>query len=377
MCPPTSYPTTTYTESIENTSTTSTWQLRLSDPIDCLNAAAGRDAVQLRRLRPGLEPVRATQPDQDRDQHDAGRRRAGVAELRLAAAPRGRRNAQRPDAHDRAGDRAHAVFAGRRRRRERAVPRHERAGRRRLGRQHRAGPEGTVTLSTQLRPTTRVGRRCAGAGHREQHRARHAARRRLPGRHRGGRAERVASTLANGNLQVATTKAFTPTHTLQAAPTDPILVDLGARSTGTLAPKVLVIEDSAATFWNAFTLKSFTLPNTPTNADRVQVDAQTGQGAQAVWTSGTPTTIATAALPAGVTAAAVTGLRFTYTRADGGAFAASANAVNVRLSVSLRSALRDGSRPGDLERRRRRRCPARPPPARSPTPCSPTPRTTR
>ncbi|MGO4301657.1 DUF5979 domain-containing protein [Leifsonia sp. RAF41] len=342
--PATSYPTTTYTESIENTSTTSTWQLRLSDPIDCLNAAQGAAPCSFDAYVPASNPferlnltkiainttlatgVQASQSSVSL-LHRATDGTLSVQTLTIAQAA-----ALTPSSlADVVG--VSVLFRGT-----------NAQGVDGSGGSIAPGQKATVTLSTQLRPTTRSGSAALvpGTVNNTAHGTLHDD---VYPDTIAADSQSASVALANGNLQVATTKAFTPTHTLQAAPTDPILVDLGARSTGTLAPKILVIEDSAATFWNAFTLKSFALPNTPTNADRVQVDAQTGQGSQAVWTSGTPTTIATAALPAGVTAAAVTGLRFTYTRADGMAFAASASAVNVRLSVSLRSSLRDGSGP--------------------------------
>lgn len=341
--PATSYPSTVYTTTIANTSTSNTWQLRLSDPVDCTNAATTApcvfgaydpaanplDKLNLTKIAVDLSAAPGVQTSLSVVSllHRAADGTLSTTTLTIAQAT-AQTAAQLSDVvgvsvllrgtNAQGGNGTGATIA--------------------------PGQKATVTLTTQLRQTSRAAAVAPTAGtfvntvfgalHDDVYPTVQAA-----------DTQSASVTLANGNLQVATAKTFTPTSTLQANPTNPIQVNLRARSTGTLAPKSLVIEDSTTTFWNAFTLTGFAIPNVPTGADRVTIDAQTGQGVAATWHTGSPTTIATASLPSGTAAADVTGLRFTFTRADGSSFAASNNADNVRLSVSLRTQLRDGSGP--------------------------------
>ncbi|MGO4535762.1 DUF5979 domain-containing protein [Leifsonia sp. 2MCAF36] len=341
--PASAYPTTTYTTTATNTSNSNTWQLRLSDPTECTNAtttdpcvfppydASGNPFEQLTLTTIALDLSQATgvQPSQSSVSllHRAADGTETTQTLGLAAAT-ALTPAQLSDVVA-----VSALFRG-------------------TNAQGADGTGGTIApnqkvtlkLTAQLRATTRTGGTVPvpstidNTAHATLHDDVYPV-------VQAQDAQSAAVTLENGNLQVTTAKSFNPATTLQSKPVDPIQVNLRARSTGTLSPKVLVIEDADASFWNAFTLSSFSLPNTPTGADRVQVDAQTGQGSSAQWQVGTPTTIGSAALPAGISAGDVTGLRFTYTRADGGPFAASNNVDEVTLNLSLRTTLRDGSGP--------------------------------
>lgn len=341
--PASDYPSTTYTTTATNTSTSNTWQLRLSDPTECLNAAStapcqfapydasGNPFEQLTLTGIGIDLTKAPGVQASQSSVSLQHRAADGTETTetldiadaLALTP-----AQLADVVG-----VSALFRG-------------------TNAQGATGTGGsiapqqtvTLTLNAQLRKATRVGGASPApslidnSAHATLHDDVYPSVQAADG-------QSATVTLENGNLQVVTGKSFNPTSTLQAKPADPIQVDLKARSTGTLSPKVLVIEDADDSFWNAFTLKSFSLPNTPTGADRVQVDVRTGQGASAQWQTGTPTAIAAAALPSGVAAADVTGLRFTYTRADGAAFAAAEDLDDVTLNLSLRTTLRDGSGP--------------------------------
>ncbi|MDR6972050.1 DUF5979 domain-containing protein [Leifsonia shinshuensis] len=341
--PASAYPTTTYTTTATNTSTSNTWQLRLSDPTECVNAAttdpcvfapydaAGNPFEQftLTKIAVDLSQAAGVQPSQSSVSvlHRAADGTETTETLTLAQA-QALTSAQLSDVVA-----VSALLRG-------------------TNAQGADGTGGTIapqqtvglTLTAQLRTTTRTGG-AAPAPSTVNNTAHATLHDDVYPAVQAADAQSAAVTLQNGNLQVTTGKTFNPTSTLQAKPADPIQVNLRARSTGTLSPKLLVIEDSDDSFWNAFTLKSFTLPNTPTGADRVQVDARTGQGASAQWQSGTPTALGSAALPAGVAAADVTGLRFTYSRADGAAFAASNDVDEVTLALSLRTTLRDGSGP--------------------------------
>lgn len=341
--PAASYPTTVYTTTIANTSTSSTWQLRISDPVDCTNAAttAPCDFGTYDAAANPLDKLNLTKIAVDLSSAAGVQTSLSVVSLLHRTADGSLSTTTHTIAQATAltaSQLADVVGVS-------VLLRGTNAqGTDGTGATIASGQKATVTLTTQLRPTSRAAGAAPTAGtfvntvygalHDDVYPAVQAT-----------DTQSASVTLANGNLQVATAKTFTPTSTLQASPTNPIQVNLRARATGTLAPKILVIEDSAPTFWNAFTLTGFAIPNVPTGADRVTIDAQTGQGASATWTSGTATTIATASLPSGVAAADVTGLRFTFTKADGTSFTASNNADNVRLSVSLRSQLRDGSGP--------------------------------
>lgn len=343
--PGTAYPTTTYTTTIENTSTTNTWQLRLSDPVQCTNAAANAPCVfgpyvaasnpfetlNLTAIKIDLTNAAGVQPSLSQVSllHRAADGTLSTENVSLAAA-----------AAKSATDLSDVVGVS-------VLLRGTNAqGADGSGGSIAPGQKATVTFATQLRDTARttgvtpipstVPNTAFGTLHDEVYPTADA-----------GDSDSANVALVSGNIAVTARKSITPTSTLQANPVSPITVLLGARSTGTISPKVLVVEDSKATFWNAFTLGSFSIPTAPTGANRVLVEAQTGQGAGATWhgTSGTPTTLAAAALPSDVTAADVTGLRFTFSRADGASFAASNNVDNIQLKVSLRSTLRDGSGP--------------------------------
>ncbi|SDH71395.1 conserved repeat domain-containing protein [Leifsonia sp. 98AMF] len=341
--PASAYPSTTYATTATNTSTSKTWQLRLSDPTECVNATTSDPCVfaPYDAAANPFEQLNLTKIVVDLSQAPGVQTSASSVSLLHLAADGSTTTQTVTLAQAMAltpADLSDVVAVS-------ALLRGTNA-------QGTDGTGGTIapqqkvglTLTAQLRKTTRTGgtapvpstilNNAHATLHDDVYPAVQAA-----------DEQGVMVTLQNGNLQVTTGKTFNPTSTLQANPVDPIQVNLRARSTGTLSPKVLVIEDADDSFWNAFTLKSFTLPNTPTGADRVQVDARTGQGANAQWQSGTPTAIGSAALPAGVAVADVTGLRYTYTRADGAAFSASEDKDDVRLNVSLRTTLRDGSGP--------------------------------
>ncbi|WP_284294953.1 DUF5979 domain-containing protein [Luteimicrobium album] len=118
----------------------------------------------------------------------------------------------------------------------------------------------------------------------------------------------------------------------------------------------MVIEDVSPTFWNQYDLSSLTEPDFTHPIDRVQVDAFTGAtfttdgdgnlvATGGSWTTGSPS--ATAALPDGVNAADVQGLRFTFTRADEAAWENPASPNQpVKFQVVRRAELRSG---GPLE----------------------------
>jgi uncharacterized repeat protein (TIGR01451 family) len=338
--PAADYPSTTYTTTVTNTSNSKTWQLRLSDPTECVNAASSAPCV-FAPYDPATNPfeqLTLTKIDIDLSRAPGVQSsQSSVSLLHRAADGTLTTETLTIDQAKELGkdELADVVAVSLLLRGTNAQGADSTGG--------TIAPEqqATMKLDAQLRKQTRTGGTAPvpsaidNTAHATLYDDVYPAT-------QAADESGVEVTLENGNLRVTTGKSFNPSSTLQAKPADPITVDLRARSTGTLSPKVLVIEDADDTFWNAFTLKSFTLPNTPTGADRVQVDARTADGR---WHTGTPVATGSATLPDGVSAADVTGLRFTYTRADGDAFAASDDKVNVRLALSLRSQLRDGSGP--------------------------------
>ncbi|RLP80710.1 isopeptide-forming domain-containing fimbrial protein [Mycetocola lacteus] len=159
--------------------------------------------------------------------------------------------------------------------------------------------------------------------------------------------------LANLNIGITTTKSFSPqvqyaqippsAPNYADEPWDSITMTLSARPTGSARPAKMVVTDDTTTFWNAYRFVDFA-PGFKLTAPilRVQVDAlvggtyDTSGGGNplslngATWTLGTPA--ATPALPAGVTADQVRGLRFTFTRTDGSQWE---NPANPRQEIPL------------------------------------------
>ncbi|WP_460569480.1 hypothetical protein [Humibacter soli] len=153
--------------------------------------------------------------------------------------------------------------------------------------------------------------------------------------------------LVQGQLDITASKSIDPQSVLEANRTDPVTVTLGAAQgpDATVPTNQVTIEDSDQGFWNDFQLTSLSAADVtlPAGADQVEVDVQLN--GSTTWTTGTSG--ATAALPAGVNPADVTGIRFVFDRADGGLFsntappqAFSASAV---LHVQLRDTARDGT----------------------------------
>ncbi|OIV37100.1 hypothetical protein BIV57_12735 [Mangrovactinospora gilvigrisea] len=121
---------------------------------------------------------------------------------------------------------------------------------------------------------------------------------------------------------------------------------LSIRNTGNMSAKLLRMTDRDADFFDAVDLVSIKSNQMPAGADRVQIDAYVG----GKWVNGTPS--ASAALPAGVNAADVTGIRATYTSTstfnDGYTItpcAADSCTGKLVLDVSPRPALRSSGGP--------------------------------
>lgn len=152
-------------------------------------------------------------------------------------------------------------------------------------------------------------------------------------------------SLTTGALGVTAAKTISPSTLLERDRTAPVTVTLTATpGAATAATHQVTITDDDPAFWNRFALTGLSAGDVtlPAGADRVRVDAQTGGGS--TWIIGTPA--ATASLP---TAAAgqVTGLRFTFLRADGALLSRAAVpagfTATVVLHVALLGVARDGS----------------------------------
>ncbi|WP_116995369.1 DUF11 domain-containing protein [Desertimonas flava] len=89
-------------------------------------------------------------------------------------------------------------------------------------------------------------------------------------------------------------------------------ITLRVANTGNLSARYLRIIEDDADFFDAVDFAGFGTITAPAGANRVQVDAFAG----GTWIAGTPTTVGSPTLPAGVAPEDVRGLRFTFTSTD-------------------------------------------------------------
>ncbi|WP_238439446.1 hypothetical protein [Microbacterium sp. JZ31] len=124
--------------------------------------------------------------------------------------------------------------------------------------------------------------------------------------------------LVDGELDVTAAKTISPGSLLEKDRANPVTVALEATDgDATVATQEVVIEDVDQNFWSRFRLVSVDGVQLPRGADQVRVDVQH----DGEWIAGTPA--ATATLP-DVPVEQITGLRFVFTRADGGVFSRTA-----------------------------------------------------
>lgn len=145
-------------------------------------------------------------------------------------------------------------------------------------------------------------------------------------------------------------KAFDPDS--QTEPDrNPVTLTLSGQPSGPSRTNWMRLTDDDTTFFNQYDFVGFGPFSFTAPIDRVQVDALVGGTLSVVgddvqrtggsWVEGTPATALS--LPAGVTAEQVTGLRFTFTRADGAIWEnPSAPVQQVDLQVQRRTELRTG-----------------------------------
>ena len=152
------------------------------------------------------------------------------------------------------------------------------------------------------------------------------------------------SPSTTGVLDVTAAKSFSVPSLLERDRHNPVAVTLTAtQGSASVATNELTVTDDDQAFWNNFSLTAFNASDVtmPAGADQVRVDVQTG--GTATWIAGTPA--ATAALPT-IALDQITGIRFVFTRADGGLFSRMAVPDDYTARAVLRVQLLDTARDG-------------------------------
>ena len=144
-------------------------------------------------------------------------------------------------------------------------------------------------------------------------------------------------TVAGQTIDVAPSKAISPSSILEVARDTPVAVTLSGNSAAsTLPPKSVWLRDdvtSSPDFWAAFELTGRGPITAPAGADRVQIDLYVN----GTWVQGVPTLIAVSAFPTlpGATLADAKGIRVTFTK-DGGADLATQWNTVIPLTFAVR-----------------------------------------
>nr|WP_225224318.1 DUF5979 domain-containing protein [Cellulomonas sp. JH27-2] len=157
--------------------------------------------------------------------------------------------------------------------------------------------------------------------------------------------------LRDASISMAETKSFDPATIVEPgsdAETNPSsTLTITGQPTGPSRAVEMTLQDIDGSFWNQYDLTGFDASSLTAPIDQVQVDAYTGgtyDAASDTFTGGTwhdGDVATTFALPSDVDAADVTGLRFTFTRADGAIWENPANPTQaVHLEVQVRDTLR-------------------------------------
>lgn len=132
-------------------------------------------------------------------------------------------------------------------------------------------------------------------------------------------------TLTGGIVDIVPSKSISPNLIPEPAKNTLSTVTLRAtQGTATLSPNKVVIEDRVGSeqFWDTFDFVGLGTVTKPAGADRVRIDVYDGT----TWVVGT--TSATATLPASVPASSIQGIRFTFTKSNGGLFSNTLPAAN-------------------------------------------------
>lgn len=157
-------------------------------------------------------------------------------------------------------------------------------------------------------------------------------------------AKSASVNLLAGKLGVTAAKTFSPSTIIEAQRQTPVTMTLRAtQGDQTIAPHQVTIADTDADFWNTFRLTALGTVTLPDGADRVDVGVQVDGGS--TWITTGPQAAATLpVLPAGATNANITGIRFVFSRADGGLFSNTAPPRAFSASAVLTVVLRDADR---------------------------------
>ncbi|MCK0115574.1 DUF11 domain-containing protein [Isoptericola sp. S6320L] len=169
--------------------------------------------------------------------------------------------------------------------------------------------------------------------------------------------------LRDAEITMEETKSFSPATIVEpgtdAEENPTSILTITGQPTGPSRAVEMTLTDVDGSFWNQYDLIGFDGSALTAPIDQVQVDAYTGGTYDeasdtftgGTWTDGEPA--GAFALPAGVDAADVVGLRFTFTRADGAIWENPANPTQaVNLEVQVRDTLRSDPTtpvPSDLE----------------------------
>jgi hypothetical protein len=169
--------------------------------------------------------------------------------------------------------------------------------------------------------------------------------------------------LRDAEITMEETKSFSPGTIVEpgtdAEENPTSILTITGQPTGPSRAVEMTLTDVDGSFWNQYDLIGFDGSALTAPIDQVQVDAYTGGTYDeasdtftgGTWTDGEPA--GAFALPAGVDAADVVGLRFTFTRADGAIWENPANPTQaVNLEVQVRDTLRSDPTtpvPSDLE----------------------------
>ncbi len=150
--------------------------------------------------------------------------------------------------------------------------------------------------------------------------------------------------LSTGALGVKAAKTFSPSTLLERDRHTPVAVTLTAtQGTATVPTHQVIVTDDDQAFWNTFALTGLSAGDVtlPAGADQVRVDVQT-TGAS-TWIEGTASAAAT--LPT-TAVGDVTGIRFVFSRADGGLFSRTTVPGDFTAKAVLHLALLDAARDG-------------------------------
>ncbi|MGW8484553.1 DUF5979 domain-containing protein [Microbacterium sp. NPDC055903] len=171
-----------------------------------------------------------------------------------------------------------------------------------------------------------------------------------------GARDAVAVTLTGGDLNVAPTKSVTPDALTEPTRDTPVTVRLGANQgtnpVSTLATREVRLTDDSTTspeFWDAFDLTGLGAITAPAGADRVAVSVYGpfGIDGELAWVSSAATPVAGAVLPVEAEQYGdVVGIRFAFSRADGGLFSSAFPAPSWNAAAAFTVQLRDTHRAG-------------------------------